>query len=263
MIIVGHRGLGTDSLGARIKENTIESFLQAAAVPGVAGVEFDVNLTSDGELVLFHDFQVAISSVEKSVFLSELPMRSLPDWIPKLSDFVEKFAPTGLGFVCEVKHPPKNGKLQWPKSREWLAEKVIHQVGKVFETTPWLIFSSFDPDLCMELSKKLQYRSKNISVVFNCWFGHEDQPEEHDFSDIRNADPLQALLFAQNSCKGGLAVEVSWLLKNSWFILEAQKMNVLVHTYGAETQQLHVLEILKKWNISIVFVDNVDRLIIQ
>jgi len=48
-LVIGHRGNS-----AHAPENTVESFRQALAL-GVDGVEFDVRLSADGELVVIHD----------------------------------------------------------------------------------------------------------------------------------------------------------------------------------------------------------------
>eukprot|EP00887_Chlorella_sp_A99_P007166 scaffold2.g7166.t1 len=54
---VGHRGSGaTKHRGHSVRENTLLSF-QKAATNHSELVEFDVHLTADGEIVIFHDFQ--------------------------------------------------------------------------------------------------------------------------------------------------------------------------------------------------------------
>mgnify|MGYP003587966093 CR=1 FL=1 len=51
--IWGHRGCCY-----RYPENTISAFMAAAAIPGITGIETDVQLTKDGEVVIFHDENV-------------------------------------------------------------------------------------------------------------------------------------------------------------------------------------------------------------
>jgi|GEM_PF-249030 len=48
--IWAHRGLSMN-----FPENTLISFLAAAKVPGITGIELDVQRTKDGQLVVFHD----------------------------------------------------------------------------------------------------------------------------------------------------------------------------------------------------------------
>lgn len=51
-LLVGHRGARSEAL-----ENTLSGFQHARSLQprGLAGVEFDVQLTADGQLVVFHD----------------------------------------------------------------------------------------------------------------------------------------------------------------------------------------------------------------
>ncbi len=67
-LLFAHRGLNRKFL-----ENTISSF-QAALEAGVPGIELDVHLTSDGELVVFHDD--VTSRIEKLAHPAE-PVRNL------------------------------------------------------------------------------------------------------------------------------------------------------------------------------------------
>ncbi len=53
-IIIGHRGNPGNPLNSRFIENTVDSF-QAAWREGADGIELDVHLTQDGELVVYHD----------------------------------------------------------------------------------------------------------------------------------------------------------------------------------------------------------------
>ena len=52
MLILGHRGAPS------IKpENTLASF-EAALLYNVDGIELDIQLTSDGKIVVYHDFEI-------------------------------------------------------------------------------------------------------------------------------------------------------------------------------------------------------------
>ncbi|MEJ7735034.1 MAG: glycerophosphodiester phosphodiesterase family protein [Polyangiaceae bacterium] len=53
--IIGHRGSGKQNGAQIFPENTIPALLQAIQVQGAIGVEFDVALTSDQQVVLMHD----------------------------------------------------------------------------------------------------------------------------------------------------------------------------------------------------------------
>lgn len=51
-LIIGHRGFNSQYV-----ENTLESF-EAALAHGADGIELDVHLSSDGEVMVFHDFDL-------------------------------------------------------------------------------------------------------------------------------------------------------------------------------------------------------------
>lgn len=61
MKIYAHRG----SAGTH-PENTISAFKAAAALP-IFGVEFDVHMTKDGELVVIHDEKLTVLLMDKAL----------------------------------------------------------------------------------------------------------------------------------------------------------------------------------------------------
>lgn len=81
-IMFAHRGAR-----AHAPENTIEAF-QLALRLGATGLESDVWLTVDDEVVLDHDGEVRRGRLRK-VPISQLRRRELPDHIPTLSELIE------------------------------------------------------------------------------------------------------------------------------------------------------------------------------
>lgn len=69
MLYVGHRGMGKSNGNpdARITENTLLSFNTAAGV-GVDFLEFDLQLTRDNQVIVFHDFTVPLMLYIISLF---------------------------------------------------------------------------------------------------------------------------------------------------------------------------------------------------
>ena len=93
-LIIGHRGLC-----AFAPENTLPSFLKAAQ-EGLEWVEFDIQLTSDMKLIVFHDDTLArTTNGEGLVFkktLSELQQLDAGSW------FAPSFQKTTLSTLDEV-----------------------------------------------------------------------------------------------------------------------------------------------------------------
>lgn len=104
-----HRGLW----GGSIAENSVPAF-KAAAAAGV-GVELDVRMTRDGELIVFHDatLERMCGSPKEIAEINFVELRGhrLPDGsrIPTLREALEAMA--GLPTLIEVKIDPPNRKI--------------------------------------------------------------------------------------------------------------------------------------------------------
>lgn len=102
---IAHRGL--HDAKRSVIENTVGAAL--AAVAGKFAIECDVQLTADGEAVVFHDFTLerltaASGRVDQhsAAALSAIPMRATSDRIVTLQSFLEIIGGQA-GLVCEIK----------------------------------------------------------------------------------------------------------------------------------------------------------------
>lgn len=96
-IMFAHRGAR-----AHAPENTIEAFELALRL-GATGLESDVWLTADDEVVLDHDGEVRRGLFRK-VPISQLRRRELPDHIPTLTELVTACG-TGFHLSLDLKGP--------------------------------------------------------------------------------------------------------------------------------------------------------------
>ena len=85
MLVYAHRGAS-----GTFPENTIAAFQEAARLP-VHGVEFDVHLTRDGELVVIHDETIDRTS-NGSGYIKDLTLAQLKEY-----DFGSWFSPDFAG----------------------------------------------------------------------------------------------------------------------------------------------------------------------
>ncbi|MCM3743756.1 glycerophosphodiester phosphodiesterase [Sporosarcina luteola] len=110
MEIFAHRGASGD-----FPENTFAAFMEAARLP-VFGVEFDVHMTADGELVVIHDELIDRTSdgtgYVKDMSLAELKKHDFGNWfspdfqgetIPTLADVLDVFDSTHHKLNIEIK----------------------------------------------------------------------------------------------------------------------------------------------------------------
>ena len=139
--IYGHRGAS-----AYAPENTLEAFEKAVNM-GADGVELDVHLTKDGELVVTHDEWVERVS-DGSGWVKDLTLKELkelhfnkthPEYknarIPTLKEVFDFLKPTGLEINIEL----KNSLVDYPE----LERKTIEMAAKTFPFER-LLFSSFN-----------------------------------------------------------------------------------------------------------------------
>ncbi|KAG5675667.1 hypothetical protein PVAND_005554 [Polypedilum vanderplanki] len=191
---VGHRGTGTSfkttSGHGVIRENTIAS-LKKAGESGAQFVEFDVQLSKDLHPVIYHDFKVYVSLKKKTTLeendMLELPMRELTleqlknlkvyhvvegrtkeakffdenlaehQPFPELAEALEVIDEK-LGFNIEIKsaQPLEDGTLEDEHLSidknlyvDSILDVVLAKAGK-----RRIVFSCFDPDVCIMLRYK-------------------------------------------------------------------------------------------------------------
>ncbi len=134
MIVLAHRG------GAGPwRENSLEAFSGALRL-GADGVELDVRLSADGELVVHHDAEVPGAG-----FIHERRHDELPGWVPTLDGALA--ACDGSVVNVEIKNAPTEASYD-PAQRVSAAVAAVLARGKDGRA-PWparVIVSSFWPD---------------------------------------------------------------------------------------------------------------------
>jgi len=149
--IIGHRG-GV----AGYPENTLAAFKKAVEL-GADGVEFDVHLTKDGEIVVIHDESIERtmngSGLVKDHTLAELRAMNVGEFFSR--DFKEQKIPT----LREVLEVVKDLEIINIELKNYLVypnfeEKVLKLVNE-FEIRDKVIISSFN-HYSLEKIKKIQ-----------------------------------------------------------------------------------------------------------
>lgn len=149
-LILAHRGANK-----RAPQNTLPAFAKAIEL-GADGIETDVHLSSDGELVICHNYTVDATSNGKG----EIKDMSLSEL--KALDFGSYFSPdfknTPLPTLPELLKLVSGMKLinieiKPPKVNNDLVKRTIDEVYK-FSLEEKVIISCFDPD-CLYKSKEI------------------------------------------------------------------------------------------------------------
>ncbi|WP_242835502.1 glycerophosphodiester phosphodiesterase family protein [Butyrivibrio sp. AC2005] len=153
MRIWAHRGCSQ-----RYPENTLTSFEKAMNVPGVTGIELDIQLTKDGELVVIHDEKVDRTTdgigYVRDFSLKELKTLHIrtgnetPEFIPTMREVLELLRPAMLkddNPLC-LNIELKNGVYQY----EGIEEKIVSLVAE-FGVMDTVVFSTFYPHSLMKI----------------------------------------------------------------------------------------------------------------
>ncbi len=141
--IVGHRG-GASGAPNRIPENTIPAF-KYALEHGVTTVEFDVQMTKDNVLVVFHDpyigrtLMASTGDASKSIhdftlkeikamkFVSELTSPEFKSTqVPTFQETLDFCVQSGLRMMIEIKRNPKTAMVAEAIAKEIARRKIEH-----------------------------------------------------------------------------------------------------------------------------------------
>ena len=149
-IVLGHRGAS-----GYAPENTMESFRLALEM-NADGVELDVQMTKDGELVIIHDELVDRTSNGKG-WVKDLTFEELRELnfnnhkegyefcqIPTLDEVLELFSNTGKMINIEI----KSNIINYPG----ITKKVIDKVRE-HDMQDHVIYSSFNHQTCLEVEE--------------------------------------------------------------------------------------------------------------
>lgn len=142
MKVWAHRGCSQ-----RYPENTLLAFEKAAAIKNLAGIELDIQLTMDGEMVVIHDERVdrttegigyvrdyTLSQIKKlHIYADDHPTQSIPT-IAEVFDLLEPQIRSGLKLNIELKNSvyPYYG----------MEEKIVELVRRR-ELQDSIVYSSF------------------------------------------------------------------------------------------------------------------------
>ena len=178
-VLLGHRGAPRVA-----RENTLEAF-QAALEAGLDGVEFDVQKTRDGVLVVHHDFHVEGAAIAE---LDWPDLKQRAPWVPRLEEVFELLDayPEAYANVELKSQPPASD------GREaLLARALLAWPGR---ERAWV--SSFDPLALVRLWREtkeiplgLLYEQQEMLALRSCVHAEAVHPRR----DLLDVDQVAAL----------------------------------------------------------------------
>ncbi|MFJ5769420.1 glycerophosphodiester phosphodiesterase [Psychrobacillus sp. NPDC093180] len=183
MKIYAHRGCS-----GTYPENTIAAFKAAASLP-IDGVEFDVHMTKDGELVVIHDESIDRTSngrgFIKDMTLKELQTFDYGAWfstefkeekVPTLSEVLDVFKGTHHHINIELKSDvfPYEG----------MEQKVI-EILKQYRLEDRVVISSFNHEMIQQVKKLAPHIETAILFM-------EVMVDPQEYAEKVGADALHA-----------------------------------------------------------------------
>ena len=183
MKIYAHRGCS-----GTYPENTIAAFKAAASLP-IHGVEFDVHMTKDGELVVIHDELINRTSNGKG-FVKDLTLKAL-----KAYDFGQWFSPRFKGetiptlretlYVFKDTHHHINIELKsdvFPY--EGMEEKVLEMLRE-YRLEERVVISSFNHEMIQHVKELAPHIETAILFM-------EVMIAPHNYATVVGADAIHA-----------------------------------------------------------------------
>ncbi|XP_069119397.1 glycerophosphocholine phosphodiesterase GPCPD1-like isoform X2 [Argopecten irradians] len=286
---VGHRGLGSSYKHkklAAVRENTIAS-LQSAGSHGSDYVEFDVMLSRDKIPVVFHDFHVCITYRKKKkehqllkigvkdLSVAELQSMKLADKTAlsdedhdidgeDLDHFHHQPFPTlqecyqlveeKIGFNVEIKYPQLVMDGHWEEENFWDRNEYVDIILRntfAYARGRRIIFSSFDPEICM----LLQLKQNRYPVLFLTNGGAKCYTP---YSDVREQSIPMAIHFAQFAGILGIDVCTEVLRTRPENIQETKAAGLVLFCWGDDTNNTDTISSLREQGVDGIIYDRMD-----
>ncbi len=164
--IWAHRGCCT-----LYPENTLEAFRAAAELDGITGIELDIQLTSDGEMVVFHDENLRrVTHIDRNVrgcTLAEIKNIAIPAndgkycSIPTLEEVLVMMKP-----YCESRGILINIELKTSVIRYDGIESKAYEIVRKYGMEQYIVWSSFLAE-SVNIIKKIDRDAKTAVLAMS------------------------------------------------------------------------------------------------
>lgn len=164
--IWAHRGCCT-----LYPENTLEAFRAAAELDGITGIELDIQLTSDGEMVVFHDENLRrVTHIDRNVrgcTLAEIKNIAIPAndgkycSIPTLEEVLVMMKP-----YCESRGILINIELNTSVIRYDGIESKAYEIVRKYGMEQYIVWSSFLAE-SVDIIKKIDQDAKTAVLAMS------------------------------------------------------------------------------------------------
>eukprot|EP01127_Copromyxa_protea_P001550 TRINITY_DN11523_c0_g1_i1.p1 TRINITY_DN11523_c0_g1~~TRINITY_DN11523_c0_g1_i1.p1 ORF type:complete len:588 (+),score=120.92 TRINITY_DN11523_c0_g1_i1:32-1795(+) len=291
--LIGHRGFGK-SMHTFVAENTLLSFHTAEKF-GLKYVEFDVQLTSDGIPVIYHNWRVQTQALKNQPVMTAIGDLSLEQFksldvrqqngnftpstrrrslkrtksspnmgaalnaqkwritdksFATLQQLYEEL-PETLGFNIEIKYPDRNlSKGLNVVERNEMVDTILQVTFDCAKKRP-IFFSSFDPEICILLSKKQPH--------FPVFFLSEGKLKDRPY-DKRSFNLEEAIKFCHGAGLRGIVCQATHILEHLDLIPDLHSKGLLLFSWGEINNEFESVKKQKEAYVDAIITDKITKI---
>lgn len=208
VLVYGHGGAGFSSVHAQHPANSAQSIRQALLLYGADGVEVDIQLTADNQLVLYHDQRLESST-------------------------------NGIGYVSDFKANELTKKCYRAQIDQYTVYNIIllDDLIRIAKNAKRKIYISLNMHPQFEVEDQVKYRKRFIAALKPYWTNHcndsiclmFESPDRLFLTELMNTTPW-------NIGKSSIYYDGSSTVENVQFAWE-NNLNGLVSNYLNETPE--------------------------
>ncbi|KAF6215515.1 hypothetical protein GE061_010270 [Apolygus lucorum] len=223
-----------------IPENTLQSYQHAYKL-GAKWVDMDLSITSDGVVVIYHDFTVKnipVWNMTFNQFKSKVKF-------PTVFEAVLNEADQHINFAVEIKYPSideiKSENLGSAPNLKDFVKKVIDIVKNKKGGNREVTFNSFEPDALVYIKK--------IAPHFNIFFDTEGLPNK--FTDPRRNSLEEAIQFCLENDLQGIVTDTETITSNALqhtMTVHSQGLGLMLYFYRSFSKKTDYVEEITKFD---------------
>ncbi|KFD65463.1 hypothetical protein M514_03854 [Trichuris suis] len=170
---------------------------------------------------------------------------------------VFKSLPPSLGFNIEIKYPQKMESQQDPEGAQHAMERNLY-MDRILEVVLKLadqrnvIFSSFDPEICL----MIQLKQNKYPVLF---LTQGDSKRYERYADVRMQSSRIAIHFARSNGLLGVAFHSEEILRDASLLPLARSLHLTSFVWGNDLDSAQMVEHFRKLGFDGVIYDQMDR----
>ncbi|KAG0419642.1 Glycerophosphodiester phosphodiesterase gde1 [Dictyocoela roeselum] len=245
--LIGHRGFG-QTKKSQIPENTLISFKKLES-HNIEWTEIDIQITSDGIPIIFHDFTIDSQYIGNYTF-GELNRKVLESCGEPLCTLEGLLKETKLKINAELKYPTDVEITMYKLENVRTADEYLAPILDILKRYDReVIFSCFTPEIIEKLCPKNGNLDKKYRAMFLFC--------KNDHGDMRTISLDRALRFSLEHNIAGLVLDAEIATFENVSMLRSHNLNV--YLYGDNIESLDNVKKFVGYGVTGFIVDEVEK----